>query len=123
MAGKGNLANLRPPWKPGQSGNPRGSSRQRRELGRLLAGHGGDPFAGDALAFLSLIYRDPRLPLALRLEAATRAARFQHPSLSASLTATMKRQPAEAAPLTADHRRRRIAELLEQTSFHRLAAP
>lgn len=28
MAGKGNKANLRPPWKPGQSGNPSGINRK-----------------------------------------------------------------------------------------------
>jgi hypothetical protein len=29
MAGKGRIENLRPPWKPGQSGNPRGRPKGR----------------------------------------------------------------------------------------------
>jgi uncharacterized protein DUF5681 len=30
MAGKGKIENLRPPWKPGESGNPSGRPKRRR---------------------------------------------------------------------------------------------
>lgn len=35
MAGKGNPENLRPPWKPGESGNPKGRPKGRSITDRL----------------------------------------------------------------------------------------
>ena len=39
-----------------------------------------DAFAGDAVAFLQTIYKDPRIPLRARLNAAAKAARFERPT-------------------------------------------
>ena len=39
-----------------------------------------DVFAGDAVAFLQTIYKDPRIPLHVRLDAAAKAARFERPA-------------------------------------------
>ena len=38
-----------------------------------------DAFAGDAVAFLQTVYKDPRIPLHVRLDAAAKAARFERP--------------------------------------------
>jgi hypothetical protein len=37
MGGKGRIENLRPPWKPGESGNPRGRPRRRPLSDRYAA--------------------------------------------------------------------------------------
>ncbi len=119
MAGKGNAANLRPPWQPGQSGNPAGSSRKRRVL--VACGYGG--FDGDALAFLTKVFQDHRLPLLVRLEAASRVARFQHPTLSASLTANLQPEPGAQVRLEPAERRQRVAALLRQAGLPAPVAP
>ena len=43
-----------------------------------------DAFPGDALALMQFIYKDTSLPLALRLDAAAKAARFERPTLGAT---------------------------------------
>jgi hypothetical protein len=43
---------------------------------------GSDAFEGDALAFLMLVYRDPRQPVGLRLEAAKAALPYQRPRIA-----------------------------------------
>ena len=43
-----------------------------------------DAFQGDGVAFLQTVYKNPALPLAVRLDAAAKAARFERPMLSAS---------------------------------------
>ena len=43
-----------------------------------------DAFAGDGVAFLQTVYKDPKLPLSTRLDAASKAARFERPMLSAT---------------------------------------
>lgn len=43
-----------------------------------------DAFAGDGVAFLQTVYKDPKLPLSTRLDAAAKAARFERPMLSAT---------------------------------------
>ena len=43
-----------------------------------------DVFAGDAVAFLQTIYKDPRIPLHVRLDAAAKAARFERPTSAAN---------------------------------------
>ncbi|HSZ94311.1 MAG TPA: hypothetical protein VK822_33585 [Acetobacteraceae bacterium] len=43
-----------------------------------------EAFAGDGVAFLQTVYKDPRQSLNVRLEAAAKAARFERPMLSAS---------------------------------------
>jgi hypothetical protein len=39
-----------------------------------------DVFAGDAVAFLQTVYKDPRIPLPVRIDAAAKAARFERPA-------------------------------------------
>lgn len=41
-------------------------------------------FKGDAHALLRLVYRDPRLPLEMRVDAAKAAVRFERPALTAA---------------------------------------
>ena len=41
-----------------------------------------DAFTGDAHAFLMLVYKDPRQPMELRLEAAGKAIRYEKPALA-----------------------------------------
>ena len=43
-----------------------------------------DAFEGDGVAFLQTVYKDPALSLAVRLDAAAKAARFERPMLSAN---------------------------------------
>ena len=43
-----------------------------------------DVFQGDGVAFLQTVYKNPALPLIVRLDAAAKAARFERPMLSAS---------------------------------------
>jgi len=45
---------------------------------------GSRPFKGDAHAFLMMVYKDPSLPLALRLDAAKAAIPFEKPALAAT---------------------------------------
>ena len=56
---------------------------------------------GDELAtgldLLVAVYRSPKFPLDLRMSAAAQAARYQVPSLSASLTASVANASANAA--------------------------
>jgi hypothetical protein len=42
-----------------------------------------DAFDGDAHAFLMMVYKDPSLPVELRLDAAGKAIRFEKPALAA----------------------------------------
>lgn len=42
-----------------------------------------DAFEGDAHAFLMAVYKDPRNPIDLRLDAAGKAIRFEKPALAA----------------------------------------
>jgi hypothetical protein len=50
------------------------------------------------LDLLVAVYRNSRFPLEIRMNAAAQAAKYQVPSLSASLTATV-RNPSATAPL------------------------
>jgi hypothetical protein len=43
-----------------------------------------DAFAGDGVAFLQTVYKDPKLPLSIRMDAAGKAARFERPMLASS---------------------------------------
>jgi hypothetical protein len=43
-----------------------------------------DAFEGDGVAFLQTVYKNPALPLSVRLDAAAKAARFERPMLSAT---------------------------------------
>jgi len=45
-----------------------------------------DAFAGDAVAFLQTVYKDPIIPLRVRLDAAAKAARFERRTSAANDT-------------------------------------
>ena len=49
-----------------------------------------DVFQGDAHAFLMMVYKDPSLPLALRLDAAKAAIPFEKPALAGHLAGLIK---------------------------------
>jgi hypothetical protein len=49
---------------------------------QINAALGPDAFDGDALAFLMLVYRDPRQPAGLRLEAAKAALPYEKPRIA-----------------------------------------
>jgi hypothetical protein len=50
---------------------------------RITAALGDEAFQGDAHAFLMAVYKDPRQPAELRLEAARAAIGFEKPRLAA----------------------------------------
>lgn len=65
-------------------------------------------FDGDGVAYMQSVYRDPAFPVALRLDAAAKAARFERPALAATLTRDLT-PPRDPAAMDA-----RIAELLRK---------
>ena len=76
------------------AGRPRGSrnpnTKARREAAqqivqRFQIDHP-DAFPGDAVSLMQCIYRDASLPLEIRLDAASKAARFERPALAAVMT-------------------------------------
>jgi hypothetical protein len=99
------------------AGRPRGSrnpnTKARREASqaiiRQFAIDNPDAFAGDAVSLMQCIYRDASLPLEIRLDAASKAARFERPALAATLTRDTTPVPATQA--AADQR---IQELLRK---------
>ena len=129
-------------WRKGVSGNPGGRpkaggsklglriDRELAEAAERLIGKsatigGAADLPVTGLELLQRIYRDPTVDMSLRMEAASRAARFESPSLSASLTATVEAKEAAAASghLSPAQRRKRIAELLLQAKLPALPAP
>jgi hypothetical protein len=71
------------PFRPGESGNRRGrppGSINKRTRALLEAAEAGGEMPLD---FLLRLMRDPRVPIARRLEAAKASAPFLHPKLSA----------------------------------------
>src|SRR5262245_50011147 len=73
------------------AGRPKGGKNRttivREQLGRELAAKmrdslGVDAFPGDSVALLQLVYKDTRLPLELRFEAAKAAAPYERPRLA-----------------------------------------
>src|SRR5579872_4282347 len=73
------------------AGRPKGvlnqNTRARREAARAVVARfeieHPDAFPGDAVGLLQCIYRDQSLPLEVRLDAASKAAPFERPRLSA----------------------------------------
>ncbi len=83
------------PPKPKRKGNykagpgrPPGSKNKKtlalEEAARQAAASIDGAFEGDAHAFLTAVYRDPAVPLEIRIMAAGRALRVEKPALSAS---------------------------------------
>src|SRR5262249_2231037 len=77
---------LRPPWQPGQSGNPRGRPKGSRdklkqEMERLLSA-GGDEMPRD---FLLRVMRDETQEITLRIAAAKAAAPYCHATPSVDM--------------------------------------
>ena len=83
------------PPKPKRKGNykagpgrPPGSKNKKtlalEEAARQAAASIDGAFEGDAHAFLAAVYRDPAVPLDIRIMAAGRALRVEKPALSAS---------------------------------------
>jgi hypothetical protein len=66
-----------------------------------------DAFPGDAVSLLQCVYKNPDLPLEVRIDAASKACRFERPALAATLVRDMT--PASATPGAIDAR---ITELL-----------
>lgn len=72
---------------------------------------GAEAFEGDAHAFLILIYKNPGLPLDLRVDAAKAAIRFEKPALTAvdargtfeAIHYAMSDEPPSEAEWTAQH--------------------
>jgi hypothetical protein len=76
------------------AGRPRGSrnpnTKARREavkqvIQQFQIDHP-NAFPGDAVSLMQCIYRDASLPLEIRLDAASKAARFERPALAAVMT-------------------------------------
>ncbi len=87
------------PPKPKRKGNykagpgrPPGSKNKKtlalEEATRRAAASIDEAFEGDAHAFLAAVYRDPAVPLEIRIMAAGRALRVEKPALSASHSVT-----------------------------------
>src|SRR4051812_38879126 len=78
-----------------KAGRPKGSSnrdtrqRQRRielvgnQIARELRQHGIEAFDGDAHGFLVTVYKDPRIPMPFRLDAAKACIPYEKPRLAA----------------------------------------
>jgi hypothetical protein len=84
-----------------------------QQIVRLFQAEHPDAFPGDAVALLQCVYRDASLPLEIRIDAASKAARFERPALSAVATKDMT--PIPATPAEAD---RRIQALLRKGIAH-----
>ena len=101
------------------AGRPKGSRNKRtvaveqamQVVAEKLKHSVPDAFEGDGVAFLQSVYRDPSFPVALRLDAAAKAARFERPMLAATAidaSLTITAAEAEERRLT---RERMLAEL------------
>jgi hypothetical protein len=65
-----------------------------------------EPFQGDGVALLQLVYKDPRQPLNIRMNAAAMAAKYERPT-----AVIMKEVPRDLAPEAVDAR---IRELMKR---------
>jgi hypothetical protein len=65
-----------------------------------------EPFQGDGVALLQLVYKDPRQPLSIRMSAASLAAKYERPT-----AVIMKEVPSDVAPEAVDAR---IRELMKR---------
>jgi hypothetical protein len=99
--------------RPG-GGRPKGSKNKRTQeivaAGRAAISAIAEPFEGDSVALFQLVYKDTSLPLAIRINAASLAAKFERPTMVMSKTVLVEEMSIEA-------RRERVLELLGR---HRL---
>lgn len=82
------LANLRP-WKPGQSGNPRGRGAEQDKLRSLCR-----TYTPEAVATLADIMRNRRAPAAARIHAAAELLNRAHGRPPSALELNVKTPPA-----------------------------
>jgi hypothetical protein len=89
------------------AGRPRGSRsphvKARQEavqeiVARFVADHP-NAFPGDSVALLQCIYKNPDLPLELRMDPASKCARFERPVLMAAAVQNMSPVPASSGEL------------------------
>jgi hypothetical protein len=81
------------------AGRPRGAKNKRtreveaamKTVAEEFAEAVPDAFAGDGVAFLQTVYKDPRHSLAVRMDAAAKAARFERPMLASSNVRVIRR--------------------------------
>ena len=66
-------------------------------------------FDGDGVAYLQVVYRDPRQPVELRIDCAKAASRFERPALAATLTKEI-----DSTPTDPDEIDRLLRERLER---------
>jgi hypothetical protein len=99
------------------AGRPRGSqspnTKARREAARQIVQRfeidHPNAFPGDAVSLLQCVYRNPDVPLEVRIDAASKAARFERPALAATLTRDVM-----LIPSTPEAINQRIEELLRK---------
>ena len=73
-------------------------------------------FDGDGVAYLQTVYKDPHQPTELRMDAASKAARYGRPALAATLT-----RDVTPIPSTRQETDARIRELLQKGLSHAAA--
>jgi len=87
------------------AGRPKGAKNKRTiaieaaatEVAQRFQVEVPNSFAGDGIAYLQTIYRDPTQPVELRVDAAKAASRFERPSLQAAIVRDVTPQPASEA--------------------------
>ena len=90
------------------------SRRNKRTVEVVAAGEAAvalavsEPFKGDGVALLQMVYKNEALPLAIRMNAASIAAKFERPVM------TIVKEARPADEMSLDERRRRIEELLDR---------
>jgi hypothetical protein len=74
------------------AGRPQGAKNKRtreveaamKAVAQEFAESVPEAFAGDGVAFLQTVYKDPKLPLGIRMDAAAKAVRFERPMLASN---------------------------------------
>jgi hypothetical protein len=107
--------------RPG-SGRPPGRKNLRtREIEAAMAAVGAafkeavpEAFDGDGVALLQTIYRNPSIPMAIRIDAASKAARYERPSLMAVATKDLT----PTAPVEIEDTRIPLSQLIDQIVIH-----
>ena len=71
-----------------------------------------EAFDGDGVAYLQTVYRDPGLPVDMRIDAAAKSARYERPALAALLTRDVTPAP-QAVKLSLDYSLLEPRELMQ----------